>query len=536
MAFHHYSDLFKSGLLSESSSPLTPSHPYGPAHDGRLPTITQDVPLSPARTSTRDVEHSIASGDSLYFTFKKRRDPSEFRSFLSLDLAESQSLRSASLKGKPSQELLHKTSRLTSSSRRSMSTFPPIMAVQSPPPTSPVRGSFRSLSTGSTPFLSMSPPSPFNTSSFIHAPIPRRPLKLTIPQIPAQRELSPMMFASPPPSPPLAPRLDHAAATRPEGVLSRTSSVSTGYRTAKRGDALAQLEGRGGYRGRRSAPVAQNFMSMSDDEDEDDGDGDTDRNGFEAIVEDVMEEESAWQTSSGPSRTRSSSIERGLMASINDGPWYDLNPQKDPFTMLFDDDHESIEPIRLSPFDHVVHHPSSSHSSIASSLRRSKRSKFSRSPSREVFREKNIDSSKSTPQSSRKSLLPFRPTPSSSRSHSQTHLHPNSHSNTNTHSRSSPSSRPQSSIAPSSSVRSKSTPGSRTSSSSQHSRRNSSDQPSTKKRQPRHHEPLQRLTLNLDWLSSKADIVNFIDMLDDAPESDSRSDSWRSIFEVSCNA
>lgn len=133
MAFNHYSSLFKSGLLSELSSPVDElaSHPwaaeYIPPRRGSLPAVSQEVPLSPttnASSSLRDVEHSIASGDSLVFTFKKRRDPSEFRSFLSLDLAESQSLRSSSLKGKNSQEIIARRSRHTPASRRSMSTFP----------------------------------------------------------------------------------------------------------------------------------------------------------------------------------------------------------------------------------------------------------------------------------------------------------------------------------------------------------------------------------------------------------------------------
>lgn len=111
MAFSNYSNLFRCGLLSEDS-PTHGSAPwateyYGPRR-GSLPTIDtfsdksdvltlQQAPMSSCGHDTID---SSTGEEALYFTFKKKRNPAEHRSFLSLDLAESQSLRSLSIKGK----------------------------------------------------------------------------------------------------------------------------------------------------------------------------------------------------------------------------------------------------------------------------------------------------------------------------------------------------------------------------------------------------------------------------------------------------
>lgn len=105
MAHGNYSDLFTSGLLSDKYTAFT-SHPHpwasedlGPRR-GSLPgTVNSIVPIPSPPPTARD-DSMAASGESFYFTFKKRRNPVDYRSFLSLDLAESQSLRSASLKGR----------------------------------------------------------------------------------------------------------------------------------------------------------------------------------------------------------------------------------------------------------------------------------------------------------------------------------------------------------------------------------------------------------------------------------------------------
>lgn len=78
-----YSQFFTSGLFNRSIQP--------------------DVPLSPRRgslpTDPRDAPEDVSA---FYFTLQPRRDEEHLRSFLSLDLAESQSMRSASLKRKAS--------------------------------------------------------------------------------------------------------------------------------------------------------------------------------------------------------------------------------------------------------------------------------------------------------------------------------------------------------------------------------------------------------------------------------------------------
>lgn len=75
-----YSPFFTSGLLSAGSRPHSPDVPLSPRR-GSLPTSrADDVP-------------------AFYFTL---HNEDAFRSFLSLDLAESQSMRSASLKRKAS--------------------------------------------------------------------------------------------------------------------------------------------------------------------------------------------------------------------------------------------------------------------------------------------------------------------------------------------------------------------------------------------------------------------------------------------------
>ena len=82
-----YSPFFTSGLLSQ---PIT----YPPSSiEGSLGLRRGSLPSdSPPHTSSRE--------DSSYFyaSLQPRRDENEYRSFLSLDLAESRSMRSASLK------------------------------------------------------------------------------------------------------------------------------------------------------------------------------------------------------------------------------------------------------------------------------------------------------------------------------------------------------------------------------------------------------------------------------------------------------
>jgi hypothetical protein len=91
-----YSDFLTSGLIS----PLSSSPSSLRSHDsqelylrrGSLPT---DSPPSYISSTTDDAS-------MYYFTLQPKRDKNSFRSFLSLDLAESQSLRSHSTKHKQS--------------------------------------------------------------------------------------------------------------------------------------------------------------------------------------------------------------------------------------------------------------------------------------------------------------------------------------------------------------------------------------------------------------------------------------------------
>ena len=88
-----YSPFFTSGLLSSRAA--SPDVPLSPTRRGSLPTDS-----SSARP--RASEHASA----FYFTLQPQRDEESYRSYLSLDLAESQSMRSASLKRKASSKAL----------------------------------------------------------------------------------------------------------------------------------------------------------------------------------------------------------------------------------------------------------------------------------------------------------------------------------------------------------------------------------------------------------------------------------------------
>ncbi len=96
--FAQYSPLFTSGLLSESNTPSSSRRPSRERH--------QKVPREslPVDASLDGIYHSSLSpsdDDAVFFTFKPRRRRVELgNSFLSLDLAESQSMRSMSLRRK----------------------------------------------------------------------------------------------------------------------------------------------------------------------------------------------------------------------------------------------------------------------------------------------------------------------------------------------------------------------------------------------------------------------------------------------------
>ncbi|KAJ7091322.1 hypothetical protein B0H15DRAFT_228729 [Mycena belliarum] len=227
-----YSALFRSGLFSPSSScasSLNESESDLGPRRGSLPTD-----LSPAYDSADDIS-------MFYFTLQPKRDKRELRSFLSLDLAESQSLRSHSIKRRPS---------------TAHSSEPPFAVnfqiPDSPcllPPSSPL--SLRRSRASSPRALPSPKPAPVST-------LPSVPSQPSTPRSPAfevavSRTPTPLVIQR---KPSLASR---ASAT--------TSTVSTRYRRTRRNKALACLEGR------RPAPTplspSENFISMSEDEDED---------------------------------------------------------------------------------------------------------------------------------------------------------------------------------------------------------------------------------------------------------------------------
>ena len=84
-----YSSFFTSGLLSEGSSSSPSSiEDLGPRR-GSLPSNT---PPSPSSINLHSSAHEASA---FYFSLQPRRNSFALRSFLSLDLAESQSIRSA---------------------------------------------------------------------------------------------------------------------------------------------------------------------------------------------------------------------------------------------------------------------------------------------------------------------------------------------------------------------------------------------------------------------------------------------------------
>ncbi|KJA28110.1 hypothetical protein HYPSUDRAFT_62502 [Hypholoma sublateritium FD-334 SS-4] len=211
-----YSPFFTSGLLSAGSRPHSPDVPLSPRR-GSLPTSrADDVP-------------------AFYFTL---HNEDAFRSFLSLDLAESQSMRSASLKRKAS--TVSKPYR-----------FPRIS--EAPPPLR-MRFSRDSLRTI---------PSPKPAPSITLPALPKvasSPPRLPSIQLSPSLDISLVTRTVPPPL-----RLD--TTTRRNSVVT-TSTVSTRARTSNRSAALARLEGRD--RRPNTAPLPKrNFMSMSDDDDSD---------------------------------------------------------------------------------------------------------------------------------------------------------------------------------------------------------------------------------------------------------------------------
>lgn len=308
-------------------------------------------------------------------------------------------------------------------------------------------------------------------------------------------------------------------------VLSRSSTVSTRYRRAQRSDALKRLEGRGadGAVGRLKPRLSQNFMSLSDDEDEEVETLSGGRS-MNVIVEDLSESNEDQSPLSSGSQA---SDNRGLSVSINGQPWYHLTPRQNAWGVLFggevdgdiDTEVDKIFGLDLLPNPSSLQ-PDSPQSDDSCASRKPKRSKRSYSPriSKESFETYSFPKRTST--------------------HPPAHLHP------------------LDAPASSSSVSSSTKPSSRDHRPSKTAATSlgvpnlnarvrprtvsdfGSSNPHTLVQEARTRRPSQkrkpRLEVHIDWHPTEE--PSFIDMRDESLETESRSDSWHSLFEVTCAA
>ncbi|KAJ7760519.1 hypothetical protein B0H16DRAFT_1720018 [Mycena metata] len=238
-----YPSFILSGLLSPPSSSPASLHSRDSfdlgTRRGSLPT---DSP-----------PYYADDASMFYFTLQARRDKDEFRSFLSLDLAESQSLRSHSIR-KPSSR---RNRRQQQPSQRYSREPPFAVDFQIPdspcllPPQSPLspRKSPTSLSSP----RALPSPKPAPVSSLPSVPsAPSSPRSQTL-QVAVSRTPTPIAIQA-------APRRKPSVASQATRASATTSTVSTRYRRTRRSRALAALEGR------RPVVPSGNFMSLSEDE------------------------------------------------------------------------------------------------------------------------------------------------------------------------------------------------------------------------------------------------------------------------------
>ena len=355
-------------------------------------------------------------------------------------------------------------------------------------------------------------------------------------------------------------------------VLSRTSTVSSGYRRAQRCDALKRLEGRGadGAVGRLKPRLSQNFMHLSDDEDEEEVVGPWPAgNSMNVIVEDLAGEHDGQSRRSSASKSGPSE-NQDLSVSINGQPWYSLTPRQSAWGVLFGgevDGDIDVEFDKIFGLDRLPQPPQpDSPQSDDSAPRKPKRSKRSYSPR----------SPRQSQQDQRGTDISLAPVPFPSKHNSTTarspphlHLHPLdasaststfspsiassstrsvSHSQSHSHYSRTSKAPHQRSLAPALSppnrdsyvrLRTVSDFGSSNPHSLvQHETRSHGHHHRHHHQKARsgHHRQKKppRLELRLDL--APIDGPSFIDMRDESLESDSRSDSWRSLFEISCAA
>ncbi|SJL03434.1 uncharacterized protein ARMOST_06789 [Armillaria ostoyae] len=227
-----YSPFFTSGLLSSPASPASPIdfNELGPRR-GSLPTS------------------SSGRSSAYHLTLQSKRDVNEFRSFLSLDLAETRSQRSKHGSNNHWSEVVAQHPPLPDSPTfTSRSASPRLRAMPSPKPAPSI----------TLPELPVVPtPSPVASSSRTLPDSLTKPLRITRPKLPSPTSSrlpkSPVVK-----TPLLSPRVARSIST---------STVSTRYRALRRTSALAALEG---HRKRtQSLSTSQNFISLSDDEGDD---------------------------------------------------------------------------------------------------------------------------------------------------------------------------------------------------------------------------------------------------------------------------
>ncbi|KAJ8454421.1 hypothetical protein ONZ51_g13032 [Trametes cubensis] len=210
--FAQYSPLFTSGLLSESNTPSTSRRPSfelrGKAPRGSLPV---DANLDSFYEATTTEE------DAVFFTFMPRRRRADAgNSFLSLDLAESQSMRSMSLRRKDTV-----TTRATTHFGRSVPTSPTM-------PPMPMSYVAAPISTFHQTNSECSPTMPLTFSHLGPAPQPRRAIVRH-----SSREGLPGAKPVPSSEPPAPPAASQRKA-RPSDLtitLSTCFSVATGSST-----------------------------------------------------------------------------------------------------------------------------------------------------------------------------------------------------------------------------------------------------------------------------------------------------------------
>ncbi|KAJ6518753.1 hypothetical protein C8R45DRAFT_1065674 [Mycena sanguinolenta] len=243
-----YPSFILSGLLSPpSSSPSSlrskDSFEFAPRR-GSLPTDS----------TTQSYCSSADEGSMYYFTLQPRRDKEEYRSFLSLDLAEAQSLRSRSTRRKRSKYQSREPPFAVDFSQ--IPDSPTLL-----PPTSPMRSRNSPISSLRT------MPSPKGPAPMSSLPsVPPSPRSQTI-EVSVSRTLTPVAIQA-------VPQRKASVASHATRASATTSTVSTRYRRKRRNKALACLEGR---RPVMLPSPSANFMSMSEDEDEDNDEAQFDR-------------------------------------------------------------------------------------------------------------------------------------------------------------------------------------------------------------------------------------------------------------------